>query len=78
MAYAFLNGDKYRRAKEAVDKAAKEGKKLDLVEEYKKLGAALVEGTNKEIEGTHSFANLLDEEEPKKPAKPASKKSKRK
>ena len=62
MAIAFLSEEKYKRAKVMAG---------DLVENYKKIGGAFVEGDNETIEGTHKWTALFDEklgkaEKPKK------------
>ena len=62
MAIVLLNGDAYQRAKEiAGDDQAK------LIEEYKKMGQAYIEGTNELVGPQPGFIRFMDE--PKKKAK---------
>jgi len=68
MAIAFLNQEKYHRAEVEAKRTGG-----DIVEIYKKMGGAFVEGTNEEIERTHKYTAKFDEE---KKAKTKSKKKK--
>ena len=73
MAFLFISGDGYARAKEiAGDDQAK------LIEEYKKTGQAYLEGTNEEIHNQPGYLRIMDEEKPKKAVKPAKKAKKSK
>ena len=73
-AIAILSKEKYLRAKKVAG-----DDQVKLVEEYKKLTPAWVEGSNEEIERTPKYIGFFDEEKKaKKPAKKMGGKKKKK
>ena len=73
MAIAFLSAEKFKRVKEAI--GLEDKKKF--VEEYKRIGGVMKEGTNEQIEGTHKYAAFFDAKRMKKTKKTTKKRKKK-